>query len=166
MYRYWCAVPKRKERWLTWSAGMLGLAFFALSQIPNSLFPGVFRLLGLCHLIAFFVLLFSYVLLRYIYCIEPREGGYAEDAPDFVILQQQGKRTVTVCRISVNDIVSVTHVTADNRKPLERERQGVRVYHYVDRIRPDNLYLLTVRDGEHEYDLRILADERLLSYLE
>ena len=126
----------------------------------------LFRLLGLCHLIVFFILLFSCVLLRYVYCIEPRDGGYAGDAPDLVILQQQGKRTVTVCRISVNDIVSVMHVTADNRKQLERERQGVRVYHYVDRIRPDNLYLLTVRDGEHEYDLRILADERLLSYFE
>ena len=164
MYRYWSAAPKRRERWFTWSAAMLCLVFFALSKIPNILLPGVFRLLGLCHLIAFFVLLFSCVLLSYVYCIEPREGGYAEDVPDFVILQRQGKRTLTVCRISVSDVVSVTHVAPENRKRLERERQGVRVYHYVDRIRPDNLYLLTVRDGESEYDLRIMADERLLSY--
>ena len=164
MYRYCSAAPKTRERWLTWSACMLGLVFFAPTKLPGILVPGIFRLLGFLHITAFLILLFSCVLPSYSYCIEPREGGYEGDAPDLVILLQQGKRTQTVCRISVRDVVSVIHVTAENRKQVERERRGVRVYHYVDRIRPDNLYLLTVRDGEYEYDLRILADERLLSY--
>lgn len=164
MYRYTPQEPKKREGMVTMAVLLLSCATLAVSEIPNMLLPMLWQLIGLCLLTAFLLLMVTYLLRRYIYCIEPRDDGASTDVPDLVILQQQGKRIGTVCRISVSDVEKITHVTKENRRALAKTVKGGRIYHYADRIAPPNLYLLTVRDGDRRFYLRILADERLLSY--
>ena len=164
MYRYTPQEPKRREAAITLTVLILSIATLAASKIPDILFPTLLQLVGLCLLAAFLLLTLACLLSRYTYCIEPRDDGIITDVPDFVILYQQGKRIGTVCRISVSDVESVAHITRKKRRALAKATKGRRIYHYTDRINPPNLYLLTVRDGERRYAIRIVADERLLSY--
>lgn len=164
MYRYTPQEPKRREATVTVALLLLASATIAVSKIPNILFPMLLQLVGLCLLAVFLLFTVTYLLRRYIYCIEPRDDGIVTDSPDFVILQQQGKRIGTVCRISVSDVESAVRITKENRRVLAKQIRGGRIYHYADRINPPNLYLLTVRDGDRRFYIRILADERLLTY--
>ena len=165
MYCYEMVGKKRKEAFLAISLLILSVLFFAFAEFPAGLLPQLFRLVGFLHLTAFLGVLLFCFLQSYLYCIEAGESAYTE-APDFVILQRRGRQTRTVCRISVLDVQAVQRVTPENRKALHTEIKGRRVYHYCDRIRPDNLYLLTVTEGEDVCYIRIMADERLLSYFE
>ena len=161
MYQYQSNAPKRREMTFAVAAFALGAAFFALSKLPNAVLPSLLQLFGMAHFTVFLWLLVSCFLQTYTYCITPREGAYDNDAPDFVILQRKGTRSQVVCRISVQDVVAMERITPENRRAIAQKCRGAQVYRYVDRIYPENLYLLTVRDGDLEYYLRILTDERL-----
>ena len=163
MYRYVPLEPKKKERLLALLCLLLTAIFFVLSGAPRMILSTLLRFLGCVHLVLFCGIVIFCLSHVYHYCIEMREDR-SNAVPDLVILQYRGRRMRTVCRISVLDVREVRQVTREARRALAVETRGARVYRYYDRIRPENLYLLTVTDGDCTCCLYMMADERLLSY--
>ena len=162
MYEYFPREPKRKELLILF--GLLGGGFFlfGISKNPSLPFPAILQLLSVVLFCGVVVVLTRYLLRDFSYSIEPRDGV---GAPDLVVREFCGKRISVVCRISLGDVVEVRPVCAKEARDLAKQRKGRCVYNYTCHITPKGLYLLTVRDGESLYDLRIVADERLISYL-
>ena len=58
------------------------------------------------------------------------------DEPILVVRQQVGKRSVTLCRVPLADIMTVTKETKEERRAHRRER-GVGLYVYSPTLSPD-----------------------------
>lgn len=162
MYEYFPKDPKKKELWIL--LGLLGTGFFlyGISQIPGLPVPAVLQLLSVILMGGVVIVLTRYLLRDFCYRIEARDGF---DVPDLTVTEYCGRRITVVCRISLNDIIEVRAMTAKEARTLAKAQKGRLVYDYTCRMDPDNLYLLSVRDGEKSYDIRIVADAGLSAYL-
>ena len=65
------------------------------------------------------------------------------DEPLLVVRQQVGKRSVTLCRVPLADIMTVTKETKEERKNHKRER-GVGLYVYSPTLSPSVSYRILV----------------------
>ncbi len=165
MYEYAPISPKKREKTVTFLTSGLAVLLFGFSQIPNIPYPVIYQLLALGAATVAILFTTQYLMRRYVYRVEPREGA-DENAPlDLVVTEYYGRRVSVVCRISVEDIESVTRVTAGNRRELAAREKGRQGFHYCGEWRAENCYLLCVRHEDAAFFLRILADEMLLSYL-
>lgn len=81
----------------------------------------------------------KYVTVDFYYDVIAEEG----EEPLFVVRQKVGKRTVTLCRVPLADIISVTKETKRERKAHKRER-GVGLYVYAPTLSPDQNYRIFV----------------------
>ena len=165
MYEFLPKAPKNKEKLILFCLLGLAVLLFGVSRVPNLPFPAGWQLISVILLVGVVLIATRYLLREYTYCIAPREEGYHFTSLDFTIVEHYSRRSVVVCRISVTDILEVTRVTRENRKQLFASLKGKRVYDYTARILPDDLYLLTVKDGEDSFFVRVEADERLVSFI-
>ena len=157
MYEYVPKSDKKTEKLIFF--GMLGLAtlFYVGSIVPNMLFPALLQLIAFSLLTVAIVVISKFMICRYVYRIEPREAtenlgeGY-----DFVIVQYSGKHVSTVCRCDLSSIVSMTHVTKENKRELSTSHKGKSVYRYVADLRADNVYFLEVSQYDRIFYLYIL----------
>ena len=164
MYEYAPISPKKREKTVAFLTSGLAVLLFGFSQIPSVPFPVVYQLLALASITVAILFATQYLMRRYTYRIEVREGAGEETAPDLVVTEYYGRRVSVVCRISVDDIESVTRVTAENRRELAAREKGLHGYSYCGEWRAENCYLLCVRHEDATFFLRILADKTLLSY--
>ena len=162
MYEYFPKEPKKKELLILFGLLGAGLFLYGISQIPNLPFPAALQMLAVILLGCAVVVLTRYLLRDFCYRIEARGGS---DVPDLTVTEYCGKRISVVCRISLGDIVTVRPINAREARSLAKAQRNRRIYDYTCRINPENLYLVTVRDGEESYDLRIVADKGLVAYL-
>ena len=162
MYEYFPKEPKKRERLLLACLAVGAFSLYGISRIPAMPFPAIWQLLAVVLLGGVVVVLTQYLIRDFCYRIEMSEDGAV---PDFTVTEYCGKRITVVCRISLNDIVELRPITDKEYKHLTRTQKGRRVYDYTCRIDPGNLYLLTARDKDELYDVRIVADERLAEYL-
>ena len=162
MYEYFPKEPKKKE--LLILVGLLGVGFFlyGISQIPGLPFPAILQLLSFVCMTGVVIVSTRYLLRDFCYRIEFAENT---DVPDFTVTERCGRRITVVCRVSVNDVVEVRPICSKEARKLAKSQKERRVYDYTCRIDSDHLYLLTVRDGETLYDIRIMADQGLIKYL-
>ena len=165
MYEYAPLSSKKAEKLVLISMLICAALSFAVVEIYQWKISFLFELVGFASL-GFAILITSRCLLRrFSYRVEPREGGAEGDAPDLVITEYHGHHVGVVCRISVNDIEDILLTTSKNRREVSSMLRKKRVYHYTAQLAASNIYLLTVRDEEEVFYLRILADETLLSLL-
>ena len=163
MYEYFPKEPKKKEQMLLFGFLIGGSFLYGISQIPNLPFPAILQVVSFFLFTGAVIVLSRYLLRNYAYRIEPREGF---DVCDLTVTEYCGKRISVVCRISLSDVIAVRHVTVQEARSIARLQKGKTVYDYTCRISPENLYLLTVRNGEETYDLRIVADDGLVAFLQ
>lgn len=95
----------------------------------------------------------------YIYTLEQHDDGHV----DFVVTEQNGRRQVTVCRVSTGELTGLRLLAKGERPP--RPAPGRRVYHYCAAMRPDHAALLILHDGEGESILHFTPDDGLSSLL-
>lgn len=166
MYEYDPESSKKKEKLillgiLSMAAVLLGFAY--VPQIPYSLlFQAVsFSLLvGACFFIS------RFLSRDYVYQILPGEDENAGASPDLVITEYYGKRRSTVCRVSIDDIEQIEPLGENDRKKSSPKLPKSNLYDYTASLSLKNAYLLTVRDGDRIFYVKILADLYLLSLLE
>lgn len=165
MYEYAPRSSKKTEKGILISMLICAVLSFGVVELYQWRISFLFQLIGFASL-GFSILITSRCLLRrFTYRVEPREGGAEWDAPDLVITEYHGHHVGVVCRISVNDIEEILLTTPKNRREISSMLRKKRVYHYTAQLVASNIYLLTVRDEEEIFYLRMLADETLLSYL-
>ena len=160
-YEYDPRSPKIKELGLFLAMTLPALPLFALSWGIGNVFAWLYRLTAVLLLTVGFGFASRYLMRRYVYRIEPRDGVRLDAPPDFVVIEQIGKRVRTVCRVSVGDAVEITRLTHENRKALAESGKKKRCYVYIAGLSPAEEVLLTVLDGDEAVCIRVLADEKL-----
>ncbi len=166
IYLYEPKLPKKYERLIALITALLGVALFAVSQIPALPIPALYQFLGLVSLTASIVLVSRYLMRRYVYSIEMRTDGGEDAPPDFVVVEHYGRRVSTVCRVSVAEIEEILPLTRENRRQAATLQRGRFFYDYTADLFSANRYLVSVQSGDHLFVARILADEALLRYLQ
>ena len=156
MYVYHPAFPKKKEKLLAWFLAALGIVLYFTAQIPGAPHPALFQMFGVGCL-AVMILLVSMCILRS-YSYELREGE-EEGKIDFIITEHYSRRKTVVCRVGLEDVVSV--VPFDSNQKKEKEK----FYTYTGVLFDEKRYQVEIEaHGEHFFVI-ICADETLLGYL-
>ncbi len=167
MYEYDPKSPKKEEKAIV--LGLLAIAaiLFGVGAIPGIPYPALYQFAAVFSLTGMVLVLSRCLLRRYTYAIAAREDAAPDAAPDLVITEfyGNGNRAAVVCRISLSDIEEVLLLTRENRKSVSSLLKKKRVYHYLAKLIAKNIYLLTVRDEDEIFYIRILADEKLISAL-
>lgn len=96
-----------------------------------------------------------FVFHGYTYTLEQHGDGRV----DFTVVEQSGRRQVTVCRIDCAEIVQMQTLGRGQKPP--KPGPGRQVYHYCAEFRPSALTVLTVRNADGESSIRISADPAL-----
>ncbi len=155
MYLYHPKFQKKKEKLLAWFLVALGVALYVASQFPGVPVPGLVQILGVGSLAGCILIVSMYVLRSYSYELVENEEGKT----DFIITEHYSRRKTVVCRVGVEDIVSVTLLDPSWKK----EKQTV--YTYTGILFDENRYLVEMNThGEHIFVI-ICADETLLKLL-
>ena len=146
--------PRRGGRLLTVAAALLLTAGLTLwVRLPAA---GLWMLgrIGALGLIAIGVYLAMRWLARvYTYRLEQNEGGQI----DFVVIEQNGCRCTTVCRIGLDTVT----VTPTSRRP----RPQGKVHRYINAPRPASNCMLCCADPMGEYYLHITPCAEMLRLL-
>ena len=159
MYTY---RPKRRNKTALLLTAVLTLIF--ASGLICAGFAGSFRylleFLSVSSGAGALLIAGRYLLKDYVYLIRENDLEY-----DFIVVERQGKRRKTVCRIGVSEIKGIVRETPQNRKALSARRKGMKQLNYcVDLGRCDSVYLFLTEDGT-ETAIRFSPDETLESIL-
>lgn len=165
MYEYDPHSTKKTEKTVLFILLVLAVVLLLLAEIPQILFPFFYQLVAFLCLMGAILLTGRCVLRRFTYRIEPRQDVPECELLDLVITEYHSHQAGVVCRISVADVEDVLHLTPENRKEVSAMLRKKRVYHYTAQLYSSNTYLLTVRDEDEIFYIRLLADEQLLSFL-
>lgn len=133
-----------------------GLLLSALSESP--IYPAE---LAATVAAALAVLIAGRYLLRdYVYVLDDRAGDV-----EFCVVEVQGKRFRTVCRIDAAEITEVARETPETRKTLRRRGRALRRFDYcVDVGAKDAVWLFLSDDGKPTA-IRFSPNERMESVL-
>lgn len=165
MYEYDPRSSKKAEKLLLLMLLGLAVALFLIVELWQVSFSFFYQLIAFLCLMGAILLSGRCLLRRFTYRIEPREDMPECELLDLVITEHHSHHASVVCRISVDDIEDVKLVTSQNRKEISAMLRKKRVYHYTAQLFTFNCYLLTVRDEEEIFYIRLLADSQLLSLI-
>lgn len=164
MLEYSTKGKKKRERIVLAVSLALGACSFGFSMIPKVMYPMLYQLLAVLCFGTGVWMLIRYLMRDYIFRISLREDG-KNGLPDFTVTESYGKKRTVVCRVSVEDVLSVEEVTKENRRALKAKQKGKDVYVYTGEMRPPKLYLLTLIDGETTIFLYFYAEEAFVQAL-
>ena len=164
MYEYTPEQKKTRE-WLT-ALLLTGIAFafYFVSRIEKIPYPALFQLVAVFFLVGAVMVVTRFAMRRFTYRIEQTEQGI----DDFVILEHYGKKTTTVCRISVSQIQSVVRPNKENKRELAEKMKGKRVYQNTAEFFAPDLCILEATDDGSIGDrlfIKFCADEILYQRL-
>ena len=155
MYTYHPKFQKKKEKLLAWFLVALGVVLYITSQYPGAPFPGLIQILGVCCLAGTILLVSMCILRSYSFELVQNEEGKI----DFIITEHYSRRKMVVCRVGIDDIVSVIPLDPNWKKGKET------LYTYTGVLFDEKRYLVEMQaHGEHFFVI-ICADETLLNLL-
>ena len=130
-------------------------------------FAGVIGLCGFSLLVTAIVVYTKYVAVEFFYDLLCE--GY--DEPLLVVRQTVGRRSVTLCRIELSAIESITKESREERKAKSRDPQNKALrYTYMPTLDPQSSCRLVIkRDGMESHIMLEFTDEMLAlfsSYVE
>jgi len=124
------------------SAALIAAGLGLWLGLPTTGPWAILRVLSLAVVTAGLYIALRWCFRSYVYTLEQHEDGHI----DFAVTEQNGRRQVTVCRVSTAEMVSL--VPAPRKLP-----PGPR-YHYCNAPHPRDAFLLTL--GEDHGGARIL----------
>lgn len=151
---------KIREKILLSVSLVFAAALFGAGCVPAIPLPAVWQFFCVCFLTVAIVVVGRYLMRDYVYRIEPSENEPTET--DFVITERYGRRSTVVCRIALSEIRRAERATKETLQAFSAEKKNGRVYHYTAEMKPRDLCLLTVENGDGICRMRISADDALL----
>ena len=128
-----------------------GMAFAAISQMIGVIFFS----LALCLITRFFTKSFVYSI---------REGD--DGSLDLLVTEYQGKRGITVCRISLSGIEKAVRCTDKaTKKEVDREGRARKIYSYLADISPTEYIAIFATECGEPLFIKLAYDERLFEIL-
>ena len=153
-------MPAPKNQWV--KTLCIGLFFGALVLFLTSGFEGVIAMpwilqtLSVIMMVTSILLMGKYLMKYYLYRIEE-----VDDGVDFTVTEITRRGGVTVCRLALSQLTSVTEWSKENRPP-----RGKRIYNYCADARPVTSCLLTFADGNDVIYVRFSPDEKMMEILQ
>ena len=163
MYEYTPKFEKKREKLLAIFVIGLSVIVYAISATGLLPFPGIFQMLAVCGITAGILILTMYVLPHYTYRIEPREEG--SGALDFVIVEYTGRRSITVCRVSVSSVIEVVCVTKETKATIDQAKKGKHFYNYTGVLFDEVRYCAHLEENGESFFVYFCPDAKLLQYL-
>ena len=138
------------------------LAFIALivSMLMTS-YTWVAGMVVLASLTTAILIYTKYVTVDFYYDVITDDG----EEPLLVVRQQVGKRSVTLCRVPLADIVSIKKETKEERKSHVRER-GVGLYVYSPTLSPGTSYRLLVSNRYERSEVVLEGSDEFFSKMQ
>lgn len=124
------------------SAALIALGLGLWMGLPTAGPWAILRVLSLAVVTAGLYVALRWCFRSYVYTLEQHEDGHI----DLAVTEQNGRRQVTVCRVSTAEMVSLV--------PAPRKLPAGPRYHYCNSPRPRDAFLLTL--GENHGSARIL----------
>lgn len=149
MYDY--RVPRQNVK-----AKLLALLFLMLTvgAFVGSAFtpyPSILQCVGLACLFPMIQIVARYMAVQYLYRLRPYEDGNV----DFeVYAYRGGSRMQLVCRVGLEEVVAVTPLSAENKKPPK----GVKRYGYQMDIAPEGAVVVSITNGDGDCELLLVPD--------
>ena len=156
MYVYRPTFSKKKEKLLAWFLVALGVALYVASQFPEVPVPGLVQILGVGSLAGCILIVSMYVLRSYSYELVENEEGKT----DFIITEHYSRRKTVVCRVGLEDVVSVVPYDPNWKKEKNT------VYTYTGVLFDEKRYLVEMNAHDEHFFVIICADETLLDLLD
>ena len=124
-------------------AAAVAFLFPALSR--DMQYAGILQSLGLVFIIAALAVMSRYSFKYFTYEVRENNG----QSPDLDVVETQGKRRYTVCRVSLSNIESVERMTEKNKDALKAKCNGRKKFSYLADIAPkDALFVFVTECGE------------------
>lgn len=160
MYEYRPQFEKKKEKLLAWLLTALGVVLYVTSQLPGAPVPGFVQILAIGCLAGMIMIVSMCILRRYSYELVQNEEGKT----DFIITEHYSRRKTVVCRVGLEDVVSVVPFEKKANSSAEKKEKKT-VYSYTGVLFDEKRYSVEMQaHGEHFFVV-ICADERLLELL-
>lgn len=158
--REYTCIPKRKSRRAyldVLTCVLLATALWTVPTVTHWPYALVWQFAALCLLTAALLITTRYLLKEYIYRFVPTaDGGF-----DFVVHERSGKKSICVCRVSVDTFRAFA--------PADRQKRVGVAYHWcVEPRAASYLLTLTDSDGEEETEtvIRFSPDREMAAMIE
>lgn len=142
---------------------IVGALMFAFSGIDIIMWKWFPQTVGVIFLTASIYIASVYLLRYYTFEVTERNDTTSYD---LVIHEFKGKKSMTVCRIGLDDIVSVRVVDKQNKKTVSAERKDKNRYTYDVTFLPSRQVEIVATIDEENLSILITYDEELISIIE
>lgn len=142
---------------------MIITAFLAMffTTLPSLPFRSLMQLGALILLGVALMLLGRYVYKAYAYAIIQTDEGEL----DFTVTELKRRSRITVCRIGLNGIEKIVKVTKENKKEIEAERRGRKVFNYCVDMSPTEEYYIFSEECGESLLIKLSPDEKLFELI-
>lgn len=143
---------------------LLGAGLFIFANLDGVSYPAIPQLLGV---ISFTVSIYTasvYLLRQYTFSIDLNPAGDNNEL-DLVIIEHKGKREITVCRIGLDEMISVREVNAQNKKQIKAQRKKAKCYTYDTSFIAHRRIEILCRLEDEDFSIFTTYDEHLFAAL-
>ncbi len=161
MYEY---IPKRENKTAMYASLFLFVGAFILMAFPALVeiaYKWIPQLLGMIMLALCIAILTRYIFRGFIYSVADNGNG----SPDLSVTEIQGKKRITVCRISLSGIEQAVMLNAANRSQLQQLAEGRKKFNYMVDIAPSNQLWIFAEECGEKLLIKISPDDRLAAML-
>ena len=135
--------------------------FLFPALFPEMSYGGIFQSVGLACIIAALSIMSRYCFKLFTYEIRKNAQGNI----DLDVVEAQGKRRYTVCRVGLKNIEKLEIMTAENKKALKKEFGGRKKFYYLPDILPERSIALFVTECGEPLVLVLAYDDTLANIL-
>ena len=108
---------------------IVGTLLFIFAGAQKIALPVFAQIISIVLFTASIYIASCYILREYTFSVESSNIA-GETIPDFVIYEKRGKRSITVCRLGLDEITYVEKVDKTNIKSIQAQRKTMRRYRY------------------------------------
>lgn len=161
MYEYHPQFKKKKEKLLACFLAALGVVLYFSARIPGVLIPGVIQILAVCSFAGSILVISMCVLRSYSYQLTEGEDGRI----DFLITEFYSRRKTVVCRVGLDEVISVAEIDTSKQGKAKSEKEKEKVYTYTGVLFDEKRYRVEICTQNERIFVIICADQTLLDIL-
>lgn len=165
MHTQYSFTPKRSNNTSSLLIALLfvgaGIIFLFTAIFEDMAYSGILQSVCLVLIIVALAVAMRYIFKYFTY--EIRENGDSE--LDFDVIETQGKRRYTVCRVGLDNIERVEIMTPENKKALKKEFAGRKKFYYIPDMLPARTIVAFVTECGEPLVLVLAYDEQLARIL-
>ena len=146
---------------------IMGSFMFIVANSNSLKFPWIAQLTGLILITVSIYVASAFLLRQYTFSIQPSDLNSDDtyEKNDFCITEKRSSKNFTVCRISLDEIVSVKTVYPQNKKQIMTDRKKMKRFTYNTEFAASRQIEVVCNCEGELLSILITYDEKLLKIL-